>query len=52
MVRVLLDSRDETDFWSTIGVSSNVIEASWHALVDSIQYKLIKDNLNKNLKAG
>jgi 2-isopropylmalate synthase len=50
MVRVLLDSRDETDFWSTIGVSSNVIEASWHALVDSIQYKLSKDRLNKNIK--
>jgi len=52
MVRVLLDSRDETDFWSTIGVSSNVIEASWHALVDSIQYKLSKDRLNKNIKAN
>jgi 2-isopropylmalate synthase len=48
VVRVLLDSRDETDSWSTIGVSSNVIEASWHALVDSIQYKLSKDHLNKN----
>jgi 2-isopropylmalate synthase len=48
IVRVLLDSRDETDSWSTIGVSSNVIEASWHALVDSIQYKLSKDRLNKN----
>ncbi|MCU0581906.1 MAG: citramalate synthase [Syntrophales bacterium] len=50
MVRVLLDSRDDTDFWSTIGVSSNVIEASWHALVDSIQYKLSKDRLNKNIR--
>lgn len=50
MVRVLLDSRDETDLWSTIGVSANVIEASWHALVDSIQYKLSKDRLNKNIK--
>jgi len=48
IVRVLLDSRDETDSWSTIGVSSNVIEASWHALVDSVQYKLNKDRLNKN----
>jgi len=51
VVRVLLDSRDDTDFWSTIGVSSNVIEASWHALVDSIQYKLSKDRLNKNIRA-
>ena len=45
---MLLDSRDEEEFWSTIGVSENIIEASWHALVDSIQYKLSKDNLNKN----
>jgi 2-isopropylmalate synthase len=51
MVRVLLDSRDKTDFWSTIGVSTNVIEASWHALVDSIQYKLSKDRVNKNTKS-
>ncbi|MDZ4163737.1 MAG: citramalate synthase [Smithellaceae bacterium] len=42
-VRVLLDSRDTEDFWSTVGVSTNVIEASWLALVDSIQYKLSKD---------
>ena len=30
------------------GVSENIIEASWQALVDSIQYKLSKDNVNKN----
>lgn len=47
-VRVLLDSRDEEEIWSTIGVSENVIEASWHALVDSIQYKLSKDRRGKN----
>jgi 2-isopropylmalate synthase len=46
--RVLLESRDERDVWSTIGVSTNIIEASWQALVDSIKYKLSKDNLNKN----
>jgi 2-isopropylmalate synthase len=45
-VRVLLDSEDEEEIWSTIGVSTNIIEASWQALVDSIQYKLSKD-LNK-----
>ncbi len=44
-VRVLLDSRDTEDFWSTVGVSTNVIEASWLALVDSIKYKLSKDRL-------
>ena len=47
-VKVLLDSRDGDEMWSTIGVSENIIEASWQALVDSIQYKLSKDNLNKN----
>jgi 2-isopropylmalate synthase len=48
-VRVLLDSRDDHDFWSTIGVSANVIDASWHALVDSFQYKLSKDKLNRHI---
>jgi len=42
-VRVLLESRDETDIWATMGVSTNIIEASWYALVDSVRYKLMKD---------
>ncbi|SHE44404.1 citramalate synthase [Alkalibacter saccharofermentans] len=42
-VRVLIDSTDGQEFWSTIGVSTNIIEASVGALVDSIEYKLIKD---------
>jgi 2-isopropylmalate synthase len=46
-VRVLIDSSDGKDIWSTIGVSTNIIEASWQALVDSIQYKLSKDAENK-----
>jgi len=41
-VRVQIDSRDSREIWSTIGVSENVIEASWQALVDSVQYKLAK----------
>jgi len=44
-VRVLIQSQDETDTWSTIGVSENIIEASWQALVDSVEYKLLKDKL-------
>lgn len=44
-VRVLIQSQDETDTWSTIGVSGNIIEASWQALVDSIEYKLLKDKV-------
>ena len=39
-VRVQIESRDSREIWSTIGVSENIIEASWQALVDSVQYKL------------
>jgi 2-isopropylmalate synthase len=42
-VRVLIQSQDERDSWGTVGVSENVIEASWQALADSIEYKLLKD---------
>jgi 2-isopropylmalate synthase len=42
-VRVLIQSQDKNDSWSTIGVSENIIEASWQALVDSVEYKLLKD---------
>jgi 2-isopropylmalate synthase len=48
-VRVLLDSTDGEELWSTIGVSENIIEASWQALVDSIEYKLSKEK-NLNIK--
>ncbi len=41
-VRVLIESRDEESLWSTIGVSEDIIEASWQALADSFQYKLAK----------
>lgn len=41
-VRVLISSSDEKDTWGTVGVSENIIEASWQALVDSIEYGLIK----------
>jgi 2-isopropylmalate synthase len=42
-VRVLIESQDNKENWSTIGVSENIIEASWQALVDSVEYKLLKD---------
>lgn len=42
-VRVIIESRDQEHVWNTIGVSSDIIEASWKALVDSFQYKLAKD---------
>jgi 2-isopropylmalate synthase len=40
---VLIESGDGRSKWGTVGVSENVIEASWLALVDSIEYKLFKD---------
>ena len=43
MVRVLIESTDGKSNWTTVGVSHDIIEASWIALVDSIEYKLIKD---------
>jgi 2-isopropylmalate synthase len=42
-VRVVIESRDEKDVWGTVGVSENVVEASWLALADSFEYKLFKD---------
>ena len=42
-VRVLVESRDAREWWGTVGVSHDIIEASWQALVDSINYKLFKD---------
>ena len=42
-VRVVIESRDAEETWSTVGVSENIIEASWLALVDAIEYKLCKD---------
>ncbi len=41
-VRVLITSTDGAHVWSTVGLSSDIIEASWRALVDSIEYRLIK----------
>ncbi len=42
-VRVLIETQDGKDIWGTVGVSENIIEASWQALVDAVDYKLIKD---------
>jgi 2-isopropylmalate synthase len=42
-IRVIIESSDHQDVWGTIGVSENIIEASWLALVDAIEYKLYKD---------
>jgi 2-isopropylmalate synthase len=50
MVRVLIESGDGHERWGTVGVSPNVIEASWQALVDSIDYKLYKDRKRQRAK--
>ena len=41
--RVLIESTDGQHTWSTVGVSENIIEASWEALVDSVEYKMFLD---------
>ena len=46
-VRVLIQSADSTGKWDTVGVSENIIEASWQALVDSINYLLMKRKLSQ-----
>ena len=49
-VRVLVQSQDKDDSWWTVGVSENIIEASWLALKDSFEYKFLKDEKNKRRK--
>ena len=48
-VRVLIESRDQDHLWSTIGVSEDIIEASWQALADSFQYKLERERKIRSL---
>jgi 2-isopropylmalate synthase len=43
-VRVFANSRDQAEEWGTVGVSGNIIEASWQALRDAVEYKLLKDS--------
>jgi 2-isopropylmalate synthase len=47
-VRVIIQSRDHEAIWGTVGVSENIIDASWKALVDSVEYKLIKDKIARD----
>lgn len=42
-VRVLIDQKRKSRHWGTVGVSENIIEASWQALVDGIEFMLLKD---------
>ena len=43
LTRVLIESGDGESKWGTVGVSENIIQASWQALIDAIDYKLLKD---------
>lgn len=49
-VRLIIESRDESHIWGTIGISDDIIEASWDALADCFQYKL--DRLAKDDASG
>ena len=49
-VRVLIESADHNSSWTTIGVSTDIIDASWRALCDSIEYKLLQDSQVTTLK--
>ena len=44
-VRVVIESKDDQDVWGTVGVSENIIDASWIALVDAIEHKLRKGHV-------
>ena len=45
-VRVLIESSDGVDQWRTVGSSTNIIEASWLALADGLEYWLLKQKAN------
>ncbi len=49
-VRVLIESTDGKRRWGTVGLSSNVVEASWQALLDSVEYKLHRDNVRPRIR--
>jgi 2-isopropylmalate synthase len=51
-IRVIIESKDAHSVWGTVGVSENIIEASWIALVDAIEYKLYKDESRSLLPEG
>jgi 2-isopropylmalate synthase len=49
-VRVLIESADQRESWTTVGVSTDVIDASWRAMLDAIEYKLMRDAQLKDVK--
>ncbi|RMH08103.1 MAG: citramalate synthase [Nitrospirae bacterium] len=51
-VRVLIESGDHKEKWGTVGVSENIMEASWQALADSIEYKLLQSERDGEASGG
>jgi 2-isopropylmalate synthase len=47
-VRVLIESTDGCESWTTVGVSTDIINASWQALVDAMEYKLLREQERKS----
>ncbi|HEX7126666.1 MAG TPA: citramalate synthase [Thermodesulfobacteriota bacterium] len=52
VTRVLIESADHEDKWETVGVSENIIQASWEALIDAIEYKLAKEQARRAPATG
>jgi len=50
LTRVLIESTDGNSNWNTVGVSEDIIEASWQALVDSIEYYLLDKKIKGEKK--
>jgi 2-isopropylmalate synthase len=46
-IRVVIESTDDQSVWGTVGVSENIIEASWIALVDAVEYKLAQEEMQR-----
>ena len=51
-VRVLITSGDQHGTWTTVGVSHNIIQASWQAMEDSVNFKLVREDRKKQAKPG
>ncbi len=51
-VRVVIESADEREVWQTVGASTNILEASWIALADSLEYWLLKNVVSANAGSG
>ena len=49
-VRVIIQSKDHQAIWGTVGVSENIIDASWEAILDSVEYKLLKEREDRPRK--